>query len=77
MWAQTSNRGKAQHVESINKFFDWLFGTEMGVLALMGGGVVLFLILSWFLEKGTRKRFYNHQKSPDDWDRFGDDNEEA
>ena len=61
------------HVESINEFFDWLFGTEMGVLALMVGGIVLFLFLSWFLEKGTRARYYNHKKSADDWDLFDDE----
>ncbi|MBR3158992.1 MAG: hypothetical protein IKG18_08625 [Atopobiaceae bacterium] len=62
-------------MESINQFFAWLFGTKAGVLALMVGGVLLFLVLAWVLEKRTRAKFYNHQKSPDDWDLFGDDEE--
>ncbi len=65
--------GKAPHVESINQFFAWLFGTKVGVLALMVGGVLLFLLLAWVLEKRTRAKFYNHKKSPDDWDLFDDE----
>jgi len=60
-------------VDSINTFFAWLFGTRLGVVALMVGGVLLFLVLAWLLEKRTRKQFYNHEKSEDDWDLFGDD----
>lgn len=60
-------------MESINNFFAWLFGTRAGVLALMVGGVLLFLLVAWLLEKRTRKQYYNHEKSEDDWDLF--DNE--
>lgn len=60
-------------MDSINTFFAWLFGTRLGVVALMVGGVLLFLVLAWLLEKRTRKQFYNHEKSEDDWDLFGDD----
>ena len=60
-------------MDSINTFFAWLFGTRWGVLALMVGGVLLFLVLAWLLEKRTRKQFYNHEKSEDDWDLFGDE----
>ncbi len=73
--ARRKSGRKAPQVESINAFFGWLFGTEMGVLALMAGGVVIFLVLSWFLEKGTRAKYYNHQKAPDDWDLFDSDEE--
>ena len=60
-------------MDSINTFFAWLFGTRLGVVALMVGGVLLFLVLAWLLEKRTRKQFYNHEKSEDDCDLFGDD----
>ncbi|MBR3327222.1 MAG: hypothetical protein IKG22_07860 [Atopobiaceae bacterium] len=60
-------------MESIESFFTWLFGTRPGVLVLMVGGVLLFLLIAWLLEKRTRKQFYNHEKSEDDWDLF--DNE--
>ena len=60
-------------MDSINYFFDWLFNTRPGVLALMVGGVLLCLVLAWLLEKRTRMQFYNHEKSEDDWDLFGDD----
>ena len=60
-------------MDSINTFFAWLFGTRLGVVALMVGGVLLFLVLAWLLEKRTRKQFYNHEKTEDDWDLFGDD----
>ena len=60
-------------MESIESFFTWLFGTRPGVLVLMIGGVLLFLLIAWLLEKRTRKQFYNHEKSEDDWDLF--DNE--
>lgn len=60
-------------MDAINNFFDWLFGTRTGVVTLMVGGVVLFLIIAWLLEKRTRARFYNHQKEPGDWDLFDDE----
>lgn len=60
-------------MDAINNFFGWLFGTRTGVVTLMIGGVVLFLIIAWLLEKRTRARFYNHQKEPGDWDLFDDE----
>jgi hypothetical protein len=60
-------------VNAITEFFSWLFGTRTGVLALMIGGICLFALIAWLLEKKTRAKFYNHQKGPDDWDLFGDD----
>ena len=60
-------------MDAINNFFGWLFGTRAGVVTLMVGGVVLFLIIAWLLEKRTRARFYNHQKEPGDWDLFDDE----
>lgn len=57
-------------VDSINNFFNWLFGTKPGVIALMVGGILLFVVISYFLEKGTKAKFYNHEKSEGDFDLF-------
>jgi hypothetical protein len=42
-------------------------------LSLLGGGIVLFFIISAVLEVRTRARYKNHEKSPDDWDFFDDE----
>ena len=60
---------------AISEFFDWLFNTRPGVGALIGGGVVIVLIIAFILERGTRKQFFNHKKSADDWDLFDDEND--
>ena len=60
----------------ISGFFSWLFGSKAGVLTLLGCGVVFFLILAWRMEKKTRKEYFNHEKSEDDWDLFDDDDED-
>lgn len=60
---------------AISAFFGWLFGSKAGVFTLLGCGVVFFLILSYLLERKTRKQYYNHQKSEDDFDLFDDDEE--
>ena len=67
---------KGADVDSINAFFGWLFGTRPGVITLMVGGVLLFVLIAWLLEKRTRARFYNHEKQEGDWDLF-DDGEDA
>ena len=53
--------------------FKWLFQTRAGVLTLLGGGIVIFFIISAVLEVRTRARFKNHEKGPDDWDLFDDE----
>lgn len=63
-------------MEAINNFFAWLFGTRPGVLVLMVGGVLLFLLIAWLLEKRTRAKFYNHKKTEGDWDLFDTGDEE-
>lgn len=60
-------------MDAINNFFSWLFGTRAGVAALMVGGILLFALIAWLLEKRTRKQFYNHKKSDDDWDLFDEE----
>ena len=60
-------------MDLIGGAFTWLFQTRTGVLALLGGGIVLFFIISAVLEVRTRARYKNHEKSPDDWDLFDDE----
>ncbi len=58
---------------AIGNFFNWLFNTRQGVIALIVGGIVLFLIIAFILERRTRALYKNHEKSDDDWDLFGSD----
>jgi len=62
-----------RHMGAIGGFFSWLFGSRQGVITLVVGGIVLFLIISFILERRTRAIYKNHEKSEDDWDLFGDD----
>ena len=57
-------------------FLNWLFNSRPGVLCLIGGGILLFLIIAFFLELKTRKRYKNHKKSEDDWSLFDSDDDE-
>ena len=56
-------------------FFNWLFADKVGVVCLVIGGMLVCLLISFVLERRTRERYYNHEKSDDDWDLFGDDDE--
>ncbi len=58
---------------AIGGFFSWLFGSRQGVITLVVGGIVLFLVISFILERRTRAIYKEHEKSEDDWDLFGDD----
>jgi predicted MFS family arabinose efflux permease len=58
---------------AIGTFFGWLFGTRQGVITLVVGGLVLFLIIAFVLERRTRAMYKNHAKSEDDWDLFDDE----
>lgn len=60
-------------MDSFGNIINWLFTDRAGVLALMFGGVLLFLLIAFLLEKPMRKEFYNHEKSDDDWDLFDTD----
>ena len=64
-------------MDQLLSFFEWLFKTRAGVLTLLGAGIVLFFIISAVLEVRTRARYKNHEKSPDDWDLFDDDDDES
>ena len=57
-------------------FFMWLFTTRTDVLCLVVGGILLFLLIAFILERKTRKQYYNHKKSDVDWDLFDDENED-
>lgn len=58
-------------------FVNWLFNTRQGVIALVLGGILLFLIIAFVLERKTRTIYKNHEKSPEDWDLFDDDDSES
>jgi hypothetical protein len=62
-------------MNQIGTFVDWLFGTTQGVVCLVLGGILLFLIIAFVLERKTRRIYRNHEKGPDDWDLFDDDSE--
>lgn len=63
-------------MDQASNFVFWLFNTRMGVVALVLGGVVLFVIIAFILERRTRQVYKNHEKTEDDWDLFDDDDEE-
>jgi len=63
-------------MDQASNFVYWLFNTRMGVVALVLGGVVLFVIIAFILERRTRQVYKNHEKTEDDWDLFDDDDEE-
>ena len=44
-------------MDQVAQFFEWLFGTRSGVLALVVGGIVFFFIISFILELRTRARY--------------------
>ena len=57
-------------------FFTWLFSDRTGVVCLVIGGMLVCLLISFVLERRTRKQYHNHEKSDDDWDLFDDDDDE-
>ena len=62
-------------MDARNDFFTWLFASRQGVLVLVLGGIVFFVLISIFLEIKTRQRFKNHKKQQGDWDLFDSDDE--
>ena len=64
-------------MDAINSFIGWLFGDKTGVLFLVLGGILLFLVISFVLERKTQKMYFNNKKTDEDWDLFGDDSEEG
>ena len=62
-------------MQAIGDFFTWLFNDRMGVICLILGGIVLCLIIALLMERKTKRRYFNHEKSEDDWSLFGDEDE--
>lgn len=62
-------------LDQVGSFFSWLFGTRMGVLALVLGGLVICTIIALVSERRTRLMFPEREKSENDWNLFGDDEE--
>ena len=52
-------------MDNASNFINWLFNTRPGVLALVLGGIVLFMIIAFVLERKTRKIYKNHEKTED------------
>ena len=61
---------------AVSDFLNWLFNTRQGVIALLLGGIVLFIIIALILERRTRAIYKNHERSEDDWSLFDSDDEE-
>lgn len=57
----------------MDSFMDWLFGTETGVIVLLAAGLVICMVIALVMERKTRRLYYNHAKSEDDWSLFDDD----
>ena len=62
-------------MEAVSEFFSWLFATRQGVLFLVVGGILLFVIIACALEIQTRRRFKNYKKQEGDFDLFDDSSE--
>ncbi len=56
--------------------YHFFFQTYAGLGALVGIFLVATLLVSVVLERRTRKRFKNHEKTEDDWSFFDDDDDE-
>lgn len=63
-------------MQAIADLFTWLFTDKVGVLCLVAGGIVICLIIALLMERKTKRRYFNHEKSDSDWDLFGDDEDE-
>ena len=60
-------------MQAIGDFVTWLFNDQTGVLVLIAGGIVICLIIALLMERKTKQRYFNHEKTEGDWDLFGDD----
>ena len=63
-------------MQAIGDFVTWLFNDQTGVLVLIAGGIVICLIIALLMERKTQERYFNHEKSDEDWDLFGGDEDE-
>lgn len=60
----------------IGELYHFLFETPMGIGCLIGAVLVISIIAAFIMEKRTKKRFKNREKSENDWSFFDDDDEE-
>lgn len=58
------------------QLYHFLFETYAGIGCLVGIGLVVSLLLCVIMERRTRKRFKDREKTEDDWSFFEDDEEE-
>ena len=63
-------------MQAIGDFFTWLFNDQTGVICLILGGIVICLLIALLMERTTKKRYFNHEKSEGDWDLFDDEGDE-
>ncbi len=63
-------------MQAIGDFFTWLFNDQTGVICLILGGIVICLIIALLMERTTKKRYFNHEKSEGDWDLFDDEGDD-
>ena len=62
-------------MQGILDFFTWLFSDKVGVLCLVAGGIVICLIIAILMERKTKRRYFNHEKTEGDWSLFDDEDE--
>lgn len=60
-------------MSAVTDFFSWLFDSRMGVICLIVGGMLLFVLISWLLERRTRQEYFNHERTEGDWSLFDDE----
>ena len=63
-------------MQAIGDFVTWLFNDQTGVLVLIAGGIVICLVIALLMERKTKERYFNHEKSEGDWDLLGGDEDE-
>lgn len=63
-------------MQAISEFFMWLFNDRTGVLCLVAGGIVICLLIAILMERKTKRRYFNHEKSEGDWSLFGSGDDE-
>ena len=63
-------------MQAVSDFFTWLFSDKVGVLCLIAGGIVICLLIAILMERKTKKRYFNPEKTESDWDLFGGGDDE-
>lgn len=58
------------------EIYHFLFETYAGIGVLVLVGLILSFIVSVILERRTKKIYFEHKKTEDDWSLFDDDDDE-